>query len=161
MPLYISIFQYCHIMIIAAYLLQDLQHRWGFVGSTWCYLAQKHVSLAASCVSGTISPVCSLEAVEVVNLSSNFLSGSVSDKIASLSNLKQLFLSENKLTGTQGLLHYRISSPWISETKRAGPQQPLYAIGYPRSTVLLDPTGKYGAHLRTLNDDVHLVAVQC
>lgn len=57
------------------------------------------IASCASCVSGTLDPICALRSIEVINLSSNFLTGSISNKIGSLSTLQHLFLSENKLSG--------------------------------------------------------------
>lgn len=48
---------------------------------------------------GTFDPIYALRSVEVINLSSNILSGNISDLIGSLTTLQQLFLSDNKLTG--------------------------------------------------------------
>lgn len=49
--------------------------------------------------AGTFDPICGLNNVEVINLSSNLLSGRISDSIGLLTTLKQLLLSDNKLTG--------------------------------------------------------------
>lgn len=48
---------------------------------------------------GTLDPICALRRVEVVDLSSNVLSGTISDAIGSMTTLQQLFLSDNKLIG--------------------------------------------------------------
>ncbi|CAM9570861.1 unnamed protein product, partial [Ectocarpus sp. 6 AP-2014] len=49
---------------------------------------------------GTLDPLFALRNIEVIDLSSNVLSGSIAEAIGSLSTLKQLFLSENRLTGS-------------------------------------------------------------
>ncbi|CAM9210446.1 unnamed protein product, partial [Ectocarpus sp. 4 AP-2014] len=49
---------------------------------------------------GTLDPLFALRNIEVIDLSSNVLSGSIAEAIGSLSTLKQLFLTENRLTGS-------------------------------------------------------------
>lgn len=50
-------------------------------------------------MSGTLNTICALKNLEVVNLASNTFTGNIPCKLGSLGNLRQLFLSDNELTG--------------------------------------------------------------